>query len=296
MADKKKDRNKGVKDIAKQLRRIGISGPDLAALVDAAVRGDWGISEFVVRVTRTDSFQRKFPGLIKGGNINPAISGAFETGITVSSLGKAIQAYETMLKGYTDVAKQYGYTWGREKMQTALQADTSVDELGARLAAIHTVSANKDTFEAWQKQAKMAGQDFDPFRLALKLNDRGFFDTLEAAQLQTQVGLKAKDAAKAAGSVGLPGTYDQRSLDEIIGYVRQNLSQVGPELGRQGINAVKLVKVIGNPGAFAKEMDIIRQTVATREGLARPVAGSYANRGSGGGLSLYEDEGSASYG
>jgi len=55
--------------------------------------------------------------------------------------------------------------------------------------------------------------------------------------------------------------------------------------------------VLGAGGqGYGKEMDIIRQTVATREGLARPVAGIYASKGTGGGLSLYEDQGDASYG
>lgn len=281
------------------LKSLGIDG-NFLELIDSAVRGDWSAQEFTVRLTKTEAFRNKFPGLIQNGNLSPSLTGGRDVGINASTLAGAIRAYKTAWESYTEVAKNYGYGGiGRDKLATLIKNDVSPDEFGTRLQAIRTVKMNPDTFAALKEQAKLAGVNMQPkdmFKFAAKTADKKFYDLYEAAQLQTQVGLDPKAAARVArGAVGQPGAATQ-NLDEIISYVRQNLQQVGPELAAAGINAAKLVKVIANPGAFAREMDIIRQTVATREGLGRPVAGIYAQRGPAGGLALYDEEPQAAYG
>lgn len=283
------------------LKSLGIDG-NFLELIDAAVRGDWSVQEFTVRLTKTEAFRNKFPGLIQNGNLNPDLVGGRDVGVSASSLASAIRAYETAWKGYTEIAKNYGYGGiGRDKLSLLIRNGVSPDEFGTRLQAILTVKRNPEAFDALKQQAKLAGVPMQPkdlFRFAAKTADKKFYDIYEAAQLQTQIGLDPKVAARLAkNAVGVPGQLNQ-NFDEIISYVRQNLQRIGPELAAQGINAAKLVKVMANPGSFAKEMDIISQAVATRESLyGRGGSGAiYAEQGAGGGPSLYNDEGSAAYG
>ena len=297
MADNAEDK-KARKELQAALKQLGIDG-NFMALIDAAVRGDWSPQQFTVRLTRTEAFRNKFPGLIQNGNLNSDLVGGRDVGITASSLGTAIRAYEAAWKGYTEIAKNYGYgPVPRQKLAILIKSGVSPDEFGTRLAAIATVKKNPEVFDAFKAQAKLAGVNMQPkdlFKFAAKTADKKFYDIYEAAQLQTQIGLDASAAARAAKGVGLPGQATP-NFEQTIAAVRQNLQQVGPELASQGITPAKLVKIMANPGSYVKEMEAIAQVIATREGLGRPVAGMYAQKGSAGGLALYEGEGQAAYG
>lgn len=294
------DTKQEFKELAQALKALGIDG-NFMELIDAAVRGDWSTQQFVVRLTRTEAFRTKFPGLIKNGNLNPDLVGARDVGITVTSLGTAIRAYETAWQGYTEIAKNYGYgPVPREKLGLLIREGVSPDEFGTRLQAIRTVKMNPEAFDAFREQAKLAGVNMQPkdlFKFAAKTADKKFYDIYEAAQLQLSIGLEPDQAKRLArGAVGTPGQLTD--IEELVATVRQNLRYVGPELAAQGITAPKLVKILANPSAFPKEIDMLRQTVATRRSLtSSPLPqGGYLSPGPGGGPRLYPEESTAAYG
>lgn len=274
------------------------------AILRQAVINDWGSQEVVTAVVTSDRFKTQFPGLLDAsGDIQPFLVGGVNTSPSASTLGQAIHAYNTMWNQYQQVAQNYGHIAGevnKSKLALLIKAQTSPQEFASKLAAVDRVEKNPDALAAVNQQLKLAGmkplQGLDAFKFAAGGADKKFYDVLEAAQIHTSsLGIGAQQAAHLAKSVGTPGVATT-NFAQTIANARQNLQAIGPELANQGINAAKLVKVFANPDAYVKEMGLIQQALETRKGLARPVAGTYATRGPAGGISLFPEEQTASYG
>lgn len=272
---------------------------EIRHLIEVAVRKDWDVQHFTQRFVNTKYFRQKFPGLIeKNGTIANELSGQQGQGVSPGSLGQAIRNYRAGLNQFADISSTYGFNGFDKKMfASALKSQTSAEEFAARLKAIDQVDSNPALKAMYEQNLKAAGLKAGPqdlYRAAAGLGEKPFMDVYEATQFQYNLGLdqgQAKELAKEGGG----STFE--NVDELIANVRQNLQGYAPELKAQGLDTVKLVKVLANPSAYQAEVDIIRNVAQQRQSLyGRPVAGTYARRGAGGGLALYEPEGQASYG
>jgi hypothetical protein len=183
----------------------------------------------------------------------------------------------------------------------AIKNQTSAQEFQTRLQAIETVDSNPALKDAWMQQAKLAGvkpTDRHLYEQAAGAGDQRFRNIFEAAQFQTSLGFGKDEARNLAKNGAIPAEASFADINKLVAEVRSNIQGYMPELQAQGINAAKLVKILGNPGGYTAEMDKIRQLAEQRNSLhGRPVVGTYAQSGSGGGLSLYKnDQGQAAYG
>lgn len=294
MAEQKNKLARQLKDL---LSSLGLGG-EFLQLIDSAVRNDWGAQEFIDRLINTKTFRQRFPGLITNGQISPYLLQQAGAGINASTLGSAIQRYEQHLYAYGQVAEKYGFNFRRDMMRAAIKFDISPDELGARLNAVDTLKRNPDFFKNFER---LSGQKFkgrqEQLAFLAGAGGQRVYDLYEATLLkQADIGLSRKQVKNLAGDIGTPGALDPMAIGQLVDQVRQNLQTVGPELAAQGINSAQLVKALANPSLFPKEIDKMRQIMASRQALSRPVQGSYGSKGSGGGLSLFEEQGQAAYG
>ena len=296
MADNKKKFSSTVKQLF---------GNDLNAelrqLIDLAVRKQFNAQDFVERLVNTNAFDKKYPGLVeRGGTIADALSGRSGAPVSVNSLTAAIRAYGTAFEDFQRSAQGYGYKLTKDQFAVALKHETSPDEFKARLEAVQTIDSNPALLNAFNEQAKLAGlkaSKADAYRAAVKAGDNKFRTIYEASQLQTQLGFSAADSRGLIKDKAISPGMNFGDVNTLIAEVRGNLQGYAPELQAQGINAAKLVKILGNPDAFTAEMDTIRGIAQKRQSLhGRPVAGSYSQKGTGGGLALYGNDSQAAYG
>lgn len=273
---------------------------EIHQLIDLAVRKQFGLQQFVQRFSNTNYFAKKFPGLLeKNGTISDQLLGVGGLGVSPGNLQSAIKNYGTALEKFQTTYQDYGLgRLNKDMFASALKNQTSATEFAARVQAIYAVDTNPALKDALSQQAKAEGlKGNDLYKLALR-DGAKFTNAYEAAQYQTQLGFGAKEANKLAQ--GGPAANDAgafQGIDQVIAEVRQNLSSYGPELQAQGINPAQLVKILNNPGSFASEMQKITQIATSRKSqFGRPVPGTYAQKGTGGGLSLYDQEGTAAYG
>lgn len=296
MADNKKKFSSTVKQLF---------GNDLNAelrqLIDLAVRKQFNAQDFVERLVNTNTFDKKYPGLVeRGGTIADALSGRSGAPVSVNSLTAAINAYGKSFESFQQQAQTYGYKLNKDQFALALRHETSPDEFWARLEAVQTIDSNPALLNAFNEQAKLAGlkaSKADAYRAAVKAGDNKFRTIYEASQLQTQLGFSAADSRGLIKDKAISPGMNFGDVNTLIAEVRGNLQGYAPELQAQGINAAKLVKILGNPGGYTAEMDKIKAIAEQRSSLhGRPVVGSYATKGPGGGLSQYDQQGQAGYG
>ena len=104
--------------------------------------------------------------------------------------------------------------------------------------------------------------------------------------------LDVEAAMRAAKAIGEPGQAVQ-NLDAIISQTQAALGDIGPEILKQGISVEEAI------AAFAKGPDvqdaqgignIFRALINQRRALGTRVPGTQAQRGQGGGLSIYQDQ------
>lgn len=296
--------NKTKKDAYKNTIKQ-LFGNDLTAelrqLIDLAVRRQFNPQDFVERLVNTDYFDMKYPGLVeKGGTLADALTGQAGVSVSVNSLASALSNYRKGLEQFQQQAQTYGYNLTKGQYALAVKHETSPQEFAARLNAVWSVDNNPALLAAFTEQAKMAGLKItkgDAYRAAVKAGDNKFRTIYEAAQFQTQLGFGAGEARGLIKDKAVNPAASFEDVNKLIAEVRGNLQGYAPELAAQGINAAKLVKVLGNPTAYMAEIDKIRQIATTRQSLyGRQVPGSYAQRGVAGGLSLYDRQGEANYG
>lgn len=266
---------------------------ELRQLIDLAVRKQLNPQEVVQRFTNTKYFRNEFPGLIeKNGTIADQLSGKAGIGVSVNNLASAISNYQSGLEKFKQEAEKYGEPFSKHQYAATIRGETSLAEFQARLQAVETIDANPALKASWEEQARAAGKKAnmqDLYKAAVGAGDTQFRNFYEAAQFQTSLGFGqqgAKDLAK-GGAIPVNATFDD--INKLVSEVRGNLQGYAPELAAQGINAAKLVKVLGNPRAYTAEVDQIRALAEQRASLhGRPVVGSYAQAGSGGGLAQYD--------
>jgi len=222
-------------------------------------------------------------------------------GVSAASLTGAIKNYRTALNQNQQIAQQYGYhNFGKDQLAKLINDQTSADEFKARLAAVETVDANpalKAAFEAQQRANGIKVSGNSAYKAALSLGDKKFSNLYEGSLFQQQLGLSRNDAEKLAKGKAIPvgATFDD--IGQLVSEVRNNLQAYAPELANQGIDTAKLVKVLGNPTAYAKELDQIKKIAEQRARLhGQPVAGTYGQQGQGGGLSQYPAQSEQAYG
>jgi hypothetical protein len=272
---------------------------EVRQLIDLAVRKEFNTQDFVDRLTNTKYFRKSFPGLLDhDGTITNALTGEQGVGVSASSLTGAIKNYRTALNQNQQTAQQYGYNFGKGQLAKLLQDQTSADEFKARLAAVETVDANpalKAAFEAQQRALGIKVNAGSAYKAAVAMGDKKFSNLYEGALFQDQLGLSRGDAASLAKGSAIPvgATFDD--IGQLVSEVRSNLQGYAPELANQGIDAARLVKVLGNPTAFAADIEKIKAVAQQRAALGRPVAGSYGQQGQAG-LSQYPSQREQSYG
>jgi len=298
MADKKNRQQ--YKNTVKQLFGNDLT-QEIRQLIDLAVRRQLTTQDVVERLVNTHYFRRQFPGLIeKGGTIANALTGEQGVGVSVSSLAGAIKNYRTALNQNQQIAQKYGYkNFNKDQFAKLIQDQTSPDEFGQRLAAVHIVDSNPALKAAFEAQERARGIKVTPnsaYKEALKAGDNRFLGLYEGAQFQSQLGFSKEDAASLSKGV-LPPTATFDDVNQLVSEVRSNLQGYLPELQQQGINAAQLVKILGNPGAYTSDIEKIKNIAQQRSSLyGRPVQGTYAQQGAGGGLSQYPQQGEAAYG
>jgi hypothetical protein len=301
MANNDNLNKKELKDLAASLNQLGVGG--YQQLVHQAILHDWTRNRFVQHLVHEPAFQRQFPGLVQGGEINAFLLGQENASVNVTNLGAAVTNYGKLWKSYEQAGSGYGF--GKlSKVQVAalIKGEVSPQEFRKRSAAIDNVRKNPELFDFWKKEAKKFGAgDLNVFRAAAGLTDRKFNDIYEAARLRQEFGLSAKDAGSAAKSIdiGNPATSSSQSpqsLEDIVTAARQNLQDIQPELAAQGIGVGQLVKALANPSQYGREMQAIQQALATKRARGQYVAGSQARAGEAGGPSLYAPDSQAAYG
>lgn len=289
---------KDFKNTVKQLFGNDLTA-ELRQLIDLAVRKEFNPQDFIERLVNTNYFDRQFPGLVeKNGTIADALSGQAGQTVSLNSLASALSNYRKGLDQFQGIAQTYGEKISRNQFALALKNETSPTEFAARLKAKEVIDANPELASAWEAAAKAQGlkpNKYDLYKAAVGAGDKRFMALYESAQLQTNLGLSVGDARAAGKDIQAGATFED--VNKLISEVRGNLQGYAPELAAQGINAAKLVKVLGNPDAYTSEIDKIRQIATTRQSLyGRQVPGTYAQQGKGGGLSLYGTDKEASYG
>jgi hypothetical protein len=294
MANKKND----YKNTVKQLFGNDLTA-ELRQLIDLAVRKEFNPQDFIERLVNTNYFDRQYPGLVeKNGTIADALSGQVGQSVSVNSLASALSNYRKGLDQFQSIAQTYGEKINRNQFALALKNETSATEFAARLKAMETIDDNPELGAAWEAAAKAQGlkpNKYDLYKAAVGAGDKRFMALYESAQLQTNIGIGAKDARDIAGSIPHAATFDD--VNKLMSEVRGNIQGYMPELQAQGINAAKLVKVLGNPDAYGPEVDKIRAIAEQRASLhGRPVVGTYGQQGPGGSLSQFPQQGQAAYG
>lgn len=303
MADKKNNNKKQRQNLTDYVREEfgGDISAEIRDLIDLAVRKQFDLQRFVQRFANTNYFHRQFPGLIeRGGTIANALTGEQGVGVSPGSLQAAIKNYRTALDQNTQLAQQYGFHFGKDQLAKLIKDNTSTQEFGQRLAAVATVDANPALKDAFEAQLRASGQKVTPnaaYKAALAQGPKAFENRYEGALYQQQLGLsRSESLALAKGKAINPGaTLDD--VGQIISQARQNLQAIAPELANQGIGAARLVKILGNPTAYASDLDKVKAVLQQRQALfGQPVQGTYAQQGSGGGLTQYQPQGEAAYG
>lgn len=295
--------NKKQKQALEDLKETFDLGPGYAQILRDAVINDWNDQEIIQAVTHSPTFRRSYPGIFDAdGNLADFLVGSERASLSPQTLATAIKNYNTLWKSYEDAAVNYKGIigrMGRDKVAALIRSETSPDEFATKLQAVYTVKTNPEMFKLFQQQMRAAG--LEPlkgqglFRFIAGTADKKFYDVYEATRFRQALDLKKADANRLAKQVGLPGEQFA-SLDQVAAEARSQLRTIGPELQAQGINTVKLVKALANPSANLDVMEKVQQILTSRSQLGKPVQGTYPTRGPGGGVSIYEQQGEASYG
>jgi hypothetical protein len=289
------------KELRDWLKGFGLQG-DYLALIDAAVRHDWGTGQFISRLVDTRAFRHQFPGLIErnGSLANFLVSGKEGQPVGISSLGQAISNYRTFEGQFEKVARNYGFNWNKNMMLNVIRDQTSPQEFTQRLATVWTVDNTPGLHDFFEKALKQFGikgvnTQKELYRLAGGVSTRRFEDIYETSRLMAGgLGFQGPQAKKLAQGLGQPGeTVD---LDKLISDVRQNLSYIGPELATQGVTNADLLKFLNNPEANPDLAGKINSVVAARKSMGAPQdRGMQLQRGPAGGPTQYAPEGAAAY-
>jgi hypothetical protein len=297
MPPKKKQKKSALKTA---LAGLGLGGA-YTKLINKAIRNDWDAQEFVVALTRTKEFKRRYPGLVVNGRINDFLAGGRD-GVTVSNLGSAVTNYKRLRESYQDVVQAQGlggrFAVTPKNMRKLIKGEVSPEEFGQR--ALITNAVQKDpSLEAWYNAVrKQAGlKPVDRFGLMKDISNKQsrFYDLHEAARLGASGLYGAKDALSLARSLGTPGQY--KDVGELVQAVKANLADIGPEVARAGIDNVTFAKFLDNPASDLKgELAQKLQTIlANRRALGQQQVQNQGARGPGGGLSLYPEGEARSY-
>ena len=283
--------------VSKQIREqfeeflggLGFQGGEFTHLIIQAIQEDWSATEFQQALKESPRFQRMFPGLVeKDGTINVLLG---------NTLGSAVYNYRRWQDAYAKIAK--GRVHLTTKMMGVLVAGhQSPDEFGARLNAVSSAQANPELLAAFNEELVAAGKkpldETGWLKFLAKTGPTKFYDIYEAAQLRAStLALGPDEALALARGVGTPG--QPADIGAILKAINAIKPQIAPELARMGITDEDLVLL--ESGADPNNMlPKIRQLLAQRAALGKPVTGTYGGYGAGGGLRLYEPQGAAAAG
>jgi len=268
---------------------LGFQGGEFTHLIIQAIQEDWSATEFQQALKESPRFQRMFPGLVeKDGTINPILG---------NTLGSAVYAYRRWQDAYAKIAK------GRVHLTTKMMGvlvtgQISPDEFGARLNAVSSAQANPELLAAFNEELVAAGKkpldETGWLKFLAKTGPTKFYDIYEAAQLRNAgFNLDPEAALALARAVGTPG--QAADVGSIIKAINALKPQIAPELERMGITDEDLV--LYEAGSDPKNIGPqLKQLLAQRAALGKPVTGTYGGYGAGGGLRLYEPQGAAAAG
>jgi hypothetical protein len=244
------------KSLESALGRSGIEG-NYSKLIREAIINDWSEQQFVQALVRTKSFRRNFPGAIRGGNINDFLLGQEGAGLTFSTLGQALSNYRTLWQSYETAGRAYGYgKLSKRQVAALIQGEKSPEEFAATAQAVQLVKQNEGALSLYNQQRKAAGlQPLKQRELfeSFASQSRGFVDAYEATRLRMiggNLGLTAEGAHQVAKSIGTPGTITGATdIGALVGELRSQLGDIGPELEREGISRVQLAQFLADPSS-----------------------------------------------
>ena len=270
----------------------GVDG-DYQHLVDQAIRNQWTRSEFERHLLASKVFQRQYPGLVdKDGSINSSLSSSNDVNGAVARYGQLADQYKKVASNYP------GVKLNRQTLGVLIANDTSVDEFAARAQAVTTLKQNPLLHDYFNEALGAAGQkkldQFGMLRALAGMADAKVYDAYEAAQFRASgLNLNAQEANQLSRNVGTPG--QQVNTGQLISQVKAQLGDIGPELDKQHISLSDLAISLSQQGLDAAGIgNHIKQLIDQRRAQGTRVAGIQAQRGAGGGVQLYEDQGAAS--
>jgi hypothetical protein len=240
------------KQLSAALKRSSIEG-NYSALIREAVVNDWNEQQFVQALVRTKAFRRQHPGVVKGGQINDFLLGQEGAPLSFSTLGNALGNYRTLWQSYETAGRAYGYgKLNKRQIASLINGEKSPEEFAASAQAVQQVKSNAETLSLYNQQRKAAGlkplEQRELFQ-AFASPNRGWVDQYEATRLRLlggNLGLSAQDANTVAKSIGTPGTLSA-DIGALVGDLRSQLGDIGPELEREGISRVQLAQFLANP-------------------------------------------------
>lgn len=282
----------------RQLRRQLIAGLGLggnyAALIAKAVREDWGETEFLTQLTRTRTFKRTFPGIINNGRLEGFLTDGDPT-ISLGNLRNAIGSWRKLQESYNQIAKAQGSNKvDRREMAFLIRGDISPEEYGRRSLAVRQFKDNPEALDAYNDVRREIGLPplDDPTKLKFLAGaaSHQFYDVYEAALLRSaNLGFSTQQSVELARDLGVPGqTFD---IGALVRDVKAKRSDIGPELAAAGISDAALTRFLADPGTDPDNIaGTLNTLVANRRARSKPVVGTYARQGSGGGPATYAQE------
>jgi hypothetical protein len=239
------------KQLQALLAGLGLGG-EFTLLIRHAVQEDWSETEFLTALTKSNQFQKKFPGLLTGsGDLQSFLTGGSGV-ISSSNLGKAISNYYSLQNSYEQSLRGTAFDLTGDRMAMLIRNQVSPDEFARKAFAIQSIKSNPGLKEAYN--AVLIANGMKPlderglFKLAAGTLDQKFYDIYEAAQLAGTAlpggaTLDAVSAYRVAQGIGAPGQL--ANIGDVIKELRGNLAEVGPELRANGITTEDLALLAG---------------------------------------------------
>lgn len=183
--------------------------PQLALLMQHAVKGHWNSDRFYNNLYDTKEFQNQFPGFFDANGV-PKMS---------------IAQYQKTEDSYNAAADRYGIDLGNKKMAYLFNNDVSPSEFGTRASALNSLQNNDALYKQFGKALvesgvvdKVPSQD-ELFKFVLGQGNQDWYDEWNLARTRyaaTQAGLQItkKNSGYTSISPGMAGKIAGQNLSD----------------------------------------------------------------------------------